>query len=130
MPIYRDEYLAYWGNVYIANRALLKERGVLFETFLINPRAILDAVAFCKPLPLTDDFYPLLPAQRAVQERLIHAELDQYERDALEHELSAITPTGAAPVRRANGQLIEPLKHHAHPQKRGSRCQFKVPRCG
>lgn len=57
--IYPDEYLNYWGEAYLANPEI-RERGVLFITFLQHPDAILRAVK-------TD---PLLPLQRAVQREL------------------------------------------------------------
>ncbi|MCU7842090.1 MAG: hypothetical protein KZQ94_22305 [Candidatus Thiodiazotropha sp. (ex Troendleina suluensis)] len=129
--VYSDAYLSYWGDVYVANRAILEDRGVVFETFLTDPRAILEAVLFCKPLPLSEgeDFYPLLPSQKAVQERLINADLDEWLRDELERNLTRITPTGKTPVRRADGQIIEPLKHHSYPQKRGNWYKFRATRC-
>lgn len=132
MTVYQDQFIEYWGDVYLSNRAILKERGVLFETFLIDPKSILEAVLFCKALPLSEgeDFYPLLPSQKALQVRLIDAELDEWLKDELERELTSVTPTGMTPVRRADGQIIEPLKHHAHPQKRGNRCQFRATQCG
>ncbi|MCU7877250.1 MAG: hypothetical protein KZQ84_10705 [Candidatus Thiodiazotropha sp. (ex Lucinoma borealis)] len=132
MKVYQDQYLEYWGDVYLSNKAILKERGVLFDTFLIDPKAILEAVLFGKPLPLPEgeDFYPLLPSQRAVQERLINAELDEWLRDELERELTSVRLTGMTPVRCADGQIIEPLKHHAHPQRRGNRCKFWPTQCG
>ncbi|MCU7906505.1 MAG: hypothetical protein KZQ76_11830 [Candidatus Thiodiazotropha sp. (ex Epidulcina cf. delphinae)] len=121
MKVYQDEYLSYWGDAYIANRSILKERGILFETFLQAPRAILEAAAFFKPLPLTDDFYPLLPAQRIVQDRLVNKEFDDWFQGALERELLAIKPTGDEPIRHVNGTLLEPLKHHTYPRKHSPR---------
>ena len=57
-----DEHLNFWGNFFIDNR--LHERGILFETFLEDPRAIALAVIFRSRINVFEDFRPLLPAQR------------------------------------------------------------------
>ena len=61
---YPDEYIDFWGNVYLANQSI-KKCGVLFETFLIAPQEILSMVgsAFVADV---DDYRPLLAAQRRV----------------------------------------------------------------
>lgn len=43
-PIYQDEYLEFWGGVYLANPQV-RSRGVRFDTFLIAPVEILRACA-------------------------------------------------------------------------------------
>ena len=137
MKTYSDEYLDHWGDVYVANYALFTARNVLFETFLLDPWAILTAVTFGFPLPSGEDgFYPLLPAQKAIQERLINEEADQemvdYQRrvrEAMRHAISLqmeqLTTMGPSPVRCRNGLFIEPLHHKASPDRRGRRCAFK-----
>jgi hypothetical protein len=98
----------------------------------------LTAVTFGFPLPSGEDgFYPLLPAQKAVQERLINEEVDQevadYQKRVAEtiqafmaKELDKLRTTGPSPVRGSNGALIEPLHHCTHPDRRGRRCAFKA----
>lgn len=58
-----DEHLNFWGNFFVENR--LHERGLLFETFLLDPREIALATIFrpCVPVAV-EDFRPLLAAQR------------------------------------------------------------------
>ncbi len=74
---YPDEYIEHWGWVYLLNSALRK-RGVLFETFLIAPQEILDAVA-TPPVADVDDYRPLLSAQRQVKAKV--SALDNFTRD-------------------------------------------------
>ncbi|HEC12300.1 MAG TPA: hypothetical protein ENI80_03480 [Acidiferrobacteraceae bacterium] len=65
-PQYSGEYIDEWAEIYLANN--LRARGILFDTFLAFPQAIMDAVVFKRPMPLGDvDHYPLLPKQREVQ---------------------------------------------------------------
>ena len=107
MTTYPDAYIDYWGEIYTAN-PVLHRRGILFESFLQAPHELLAAVANGTALPLPDreDFYPLLPAQQRVRDRLVMEEI----ADALEQRLEQ----EHGPVCR-NGRLIEPLRHHAYP---------------
>jgi hypothetical protein len=57
-----DEHLNFWGDFFVENR--LHERGLLFETFLEDPRAIALAVIFRPRINVFEDYRPLLPAQR------------------------------------------------------------------
>ena len=68
---YDDDYLEHWGNEYRA-RPFLRAIGISFEQFLQFPRELIDtaSVSTLIPLPNAHGFYPLLPAQRAVQERV------------------------------------------------------------
>lgn len=131
MTMYPDNYIEHWSDVYVRNRAILRARGVELMTFLVDPRAILTAVAFNKPLPLADDqdFYPLLPKQQAVQERLFNEEQNEFEKEWLEQMLTRIRETGKSPVRVSNGQIIEPLTHNTHPPRRAHR-YFRGSQCG
>ncbi|MEW8522521.1 MAG: hypothetical protein AB2552_05660 [Candidatus Thiodiazotropha endolucinida] len=131
MTMYPDNYLDHWGDLYVRNCALLKARGVLFETFLMAPRDILTAVAFNKPLPLAEGqaFYPLLPKQQAIQERLFNEEQNEFEKEWLEQMLTRIRQTGKSPMRVSNGQIIEPLTHSTHPPRRAHR-YFRGGQCG
>lgn len=58
-----DRALERWGRLYCANN--FYARGVLFETFMVDPRAIAEAILFRKamPIPAGQEFYPLLPEQ-------------------------------------------------------------------
>lgn len=68
---YDDAHLDHWGEVYRAN-AGLGAIGITFEIFLQAPQMFLDSAThhILVPLPEGRPFYALLPAQRAVQERL------------------------------------------------------------
>ncbi|MBL3601597.1 MAG: hypothetical protein JMN25_17325 [gamma proteobacterium endosymbiont of Lamellibrachia anaximandri] len=125
MDMYSDNYIEFYAEVYLANRAVLRDRGILFETFLHHPEEILEAAAFKKPLPLDDTFYPLLPAQAAVQERLFNQEFDAWLMEGQMKQLSVVLPTGPSPVRVSDGRIIEPLHHSARMARRGTRCWFR-----
>lgn len=56
-----------WSALYLDNPDIAA-RGVKIEEFLHQPAEIFEAVVYGRALPL--DPRPLLPAQRAVQERL------------------------------------------------------------
>jgi len=63
--MFSDEYLDYWGAVYVAARLL--ERGILFHQFLEDPRGYLKTVGLsCAPLCIVSGFRPLLPRQKRV----------------------------------------------------------------
>ena len=68
---YDDVWLHHWADVYLANTGL-RAIGITFEMFLQAPAQILASATFhtLMPLPEAHKFYPLLPAQRAVQERV------------------------------------------------------------
>lgn len=68
---YDDDYLDRWGDEYLAH-PFLRAMGITFEQFLQFPRELLDGASVMTLIPLPDPhkFYPLLPKQRAVQERV------------------------------------------------------------
>lgn len=68
---YADGYLDQWGEIFLANPQL-RTLGVSFEQFLAQPAEILRAAVYhdLMPLPEHMDFYPPLPRQRAIRERL------------------------------------------------------------
>ena len=70
VPRVTDDDLECWGNYYLANQ--LYARGILFATFMQDPRAIAEAITFrwAMPIPDGEEFYPPLPAQREVAERI------------------------------------------------------------
>jgi hypothetical protein len=80
---YSDAYLRHWGTVFTANRAVCawyESRGlgaIAFLSFLSHPEEILHAIVYGLPVPLpeTEAFYPLLPAQDDVRLRLILSEI-------------------------------------------------------
>jgi len=104
-PIYADEYIEFWGLVYLAN-PWLRTRGILFETFLLDPAIILYAAG----APASDCRRILLVAQRLVCERL--------DRDDLIERLPAIARGIAAAERSGarceNGRWVTKLRHHSH----------------
>jgi|GEM_PF-2567991 len=123
---YRDEYIEFYGNLYLANWALLQARGILFITFLHAPDEILAAAAFNLPMPLEEGekFRRLLPVQEELMERIFNEEADR-EDEALAAVLEHVDTSGPHPVKRNAGRLYEPLEHNAHPAKRGHRCGFR-----
>lgn len=62
--IVSDDDLEYWGNFFVENR--FHARGILFETFMLHPFGISQAVLFRGRLRDPEDFLPLLPRQRDV----------------------------------------------------------------
>lgn len=62
-----DEEIEWFGNIFVAHQLLA--RGILFETFLQDPKAIFEAATGRAWPPAVDYFLPLLPAQRAVAQR-------------------------------------------------------------
>lgn len=88
-----------WADVYAAN-PMIALLGISFEMFLIQPHKFLPTANFTAIIPLTDEMLarlPLLPKQRAVQERLDAADAGQ-----LSFELDpSITNTGECNVEQA-----------------------------
>jgi hypothetical protein len=68
---YDDDYIERWGDEYVAH-PYLRAIGISFEQFLQFPRELLESASVTTliPLPEAHKFYPLLPKQRAVQERV------------------------------------------------------------
>src|SRR5690554_378536 len=67
-PRYPDEALEYWGRIYVDNH--LHARGILFATFMQDPQAILESLITSGRVEATEDYLPLLTAQREVAARL------------------------------------------------------------
>lgn len=123
---YSDEYIEFYGDLYLRNLTRLSTRGILFETFLLDPYEILRAAVFSLPMPLIgDEFYPLLPDQQKAARLQMHREWMDAEIRFLTEKLTRVTPTGPKQPRRDSGRLVEPLVHHSHPNRRGQRCAFK-----
>ena len=107
MQTYTDEYIDFWGDIYTANPALF-QRGILFHAFLEAPVELLTAVYQQTALPLQDDedFYPLLPAQQRVSDRLMAEEIADELEQYIERQEGLVF---------RNGAYVEPLRHHAYP---------------
>lgn len=69
-----DDAIDHWGEIYRANPGIAR-MGVTFERFLAQPQRYLSATTGELLLPAPDEaqFYPLLPAQRAIQAALDEA---------------------------------------------------------
>lgn len=63
-----DEEIEWFGNIFVSHQLLA--RGILFETFLQDPKAIFEAATGRSWPPAVDYFLPLLPAQRAAAQRV------------------------------------------------------------
>lgn len=113
-PVYGDEYLDHWGEIYAANH--LRSRGILFEMFLRYPAEIMQAVGFgcALPLPAGETFYPLLPRQRAVQERLDTLDAAEARADA---ELARTTARPGPHVLEVPALHGDRLIQSMHPRK-------------
>ena len=67
--MFNDEYLEYWGTVFVAARLL--EQRIAFQEFLADPWECLQAVGLSSaPLCLACGYQPLLPRQRQVAQEL------------------------------------------------------------
>jgi hypothetical protein len=67
--MFNDEYLDYWGAVYVAARLL--EQGIPFQEFLADPWGSLKVVGLqSAPLSLACGYRPLLPRQVKVAQAL------------------------------------------------------------
>lgn len=104
-PVYSDEHIEFWGEVYLANR-WIGARGVLFENFLAYPVQILYALG-----ALAEDCrHMLLGAQQRVREQIDFSA--QIERvPAIARGIAAAEHAGA---RCENGRFVEKLRHHSH----------------
>ncbi len=105
MTTFPDEYIHYWGGIYIALPAIL-HRGILFDTFLLHPQEIINQV--CSEACSEDDVLPLLPIQQAVMHELAEAEHD------------ALIP---ATAQHRDGAFIERMKHHCWTPRKSWRKQ-------
>lgn len=116
--IMADELLEFWGAIYLDN-PVIAQLGISFEAFLAQPARILPAASFTALVPLTEFFdrLPLLPAQRAVRDRLDAADAGQME---LALGVSEARLTAASPTIR-DGALVEKLRHHIWPRHQDRR---------
>lgn len=91
MTTFPDDYIEHWGTVY-NNVPAIRERGVLFNTFLLYPDQIMQQV-------FEEDAMPLLPMQQVVMHKVAAADA--------EHD--ALIP---ATAQRRGGSFIERWRHH------------------
>jgi len=107
-----------WHEIYQANNVRRRRSDMTFEQFLVNPRGYLQALIFGQAFPLADDeeFYPLLPAQRAVAARVAAADSVDFLAGTIQAELLAHVD-----VRYQENHFIEPLRHHARGVQREAR---------
>jgi hypothetical protein len=67
--MFNDEYLEYWGTVFVAARLL--EQRIAFQEFLADPWGCLKAVGLpSAPFYLACGYQPLLPRQAQVAQAL------------------------------------------------------------
>tara|TARA_R110002072_G_scaffold53406_1_gene141035 strand:+ start:160 stop:537 length:378 start_codon:yes stop_codon:yes gene_type:complete len=101
-------------DLYIENK--IKDRGYTLEQFLENHRSIISSVVFNvpAPLPIDEDFYPLLPAQRKVMDKLDREAAfdlmgEQFEYDIQRHTSKEVI------VSMSNGCMKESMHHRHYP---------------
>lgn len=113
-PTYSDEYIHHWGEVFTANN--LHARNLTFETFLLAPETILQAIIFNDPHRVVLKYIPpsFLPAQRVVQKRLDQ----EYMADVV--ELSMVRELEhEAEIQCSNGRFYEQMHHTTWPANHG-----------
>lgn len=135
-PTYSDEHIEHCARLYMDN-PVIREKGVLFFTFLAFPEEVMRAVAggSAMPLPADAEYYPPLPAQREVRAQLefeerreeLRAEIDELIRAevgvrAQMRDLERMLAQRR--MRVADGFVIEPLHHHTWPKHQQRRDKF------
>lgn len=124
LKTYSDAYIEYWGEVFTTNnlRQITWDNlsddykgidiTITFEAFLVNPKTIIKRAlkhrqnVFIKAADKAQ-FYPLLPKQRLVQQRL--------DQDEALSELSYFPKEKRKPhcvQFERNGKIFEPYKYH------------------
>ncbi|MEJ1353129.1 MAG: hypothetical protein RPU39_00370 [Candidatus Sedimenticola sp. (ex Thyasira tokunagai)] len=113
---YSDEYIEFYGDLYLANWALLQSRGIRFDAFLIDPAAILYAAAF--NVPTEDDgheYRQLLPIQAELQVYLYNEEKNAEDKPWIDAFWDEINTTGPKPITTNAMRLYEPMTHTVYP---------------
>ncbi len=105
---FTDEYIEHWGEVYTTTPAIHR-RGIRFEVFLQDPHSVLRHLAGDAG---AREFLPLLPEQHAVMRREKRREALDEAAAELESALDRYNE-----IRCRNGRFIEPLRHHAFPNR-------------
>lgn len=124
-PVYTDEHIERCAKLYMQNPEL-RARGVLFVMFLAQPQAYLRAIDFglVMPLPPGEEFYPLLPDQRAVRDRIDCALAVAVDVEA--HVAKADAYVLRRRMRVSNGAGVEPLHHRTWPRHEVKRVAKEV----
>ncbi len=122
--IFPDEYIEKWAGIYLVN-PLLRKRGILFESFVKFPEAILKVVFMTPPLPPVDTYghEPLLLAQFKIAQQTASDELDEDDEigwSNITQTATKIATSGPSVIQVRNGTMIEPLHHSAWPRRRGA----------
>lgn len=123
-----DGEMYFWIQIWNANN--LGNRGILLGPFLQNPDGILRALIFRSAWPDRGDeeFYPLLPAQRAVAERLRRQEQAEAENDYWRQMLESFqNDTAFPPMRYSNGRFVVPINSPPVRKKRPFLRPWKTP---
>lgn len=107
--IYADEYIDFWGRVYLANPHL-RARGVLFATFLIAPEVLLHA---CSRPPVAFATSKEIAAHVARRHSGIEDFPAAWPQVTARFEL--------AEGHGENGRMVEKLRHRFFPRRRAKR---------
>lgn len=106
--IFTDDHIERWADVYLMNPQV-RARGVLFETFLLDPVGTLEGSV--QPVMTVSRCGRLLPEQLGARRR---ADLDAALQELGARALRAV----AAEAHCANGVWTEKLRHRAWPPRR------------
>lgn len=107
--IWNEDYLEIQADRFVALG--LARFGITLEQHLRHPERYVD---------LRSDFEPLLPAQRAVRDRLDASRRPRSGRTELV-EREAEASVAELPLREVDGAPIEKLRHHRHANYRARR---------
>ena len=103
----------HWRMMYFANR--VGDHGISLAQYLLDPDAILHAVIYgtARPLPEGEEFYPLLPAQQAIADRLEAEEL----AETLQEEMDGQHSRQGNVIEMHGPRQIEPMNRHYRTKK-------------
>ncbi len=110
--MYSDEYLDYWGEVYMA--CSLSEPGIVFHEFLEDPwRCLCELGLQSAPVSLALGYQPLLPRQGQVA-RALWRRWEEEDDQASQAGTDVGTPVSGVP------QLVRP-DDESHPRQQSGR---------
>lgn len=123
-PSYSNEHIECCARLYRDNPAL-RQRGVLFSTFVAFPEECMLAAAggMAVPLPAGEEYYPLLPDQLAVRARLDRDDDDRHIQAQI-NDVDRLLATKR--MRISNGALMEPMHHKAYPRRQQKRIAVEI----
>lgn len=119
MKTYSNEYIDYWGEVFVANQPYT--RFMRFEAFLEAPMENLMAAIYRKPLDECDEHCLLLHKQRVVKSQLECKEASAMIEAAMNADIGKKT----RPVVMRGKGLFLPFKHFVFPKQYKSGGRFK-----